>query len=744
MDPESAHAPRPLFGTETEYAVTASGHDGRKIATADVARRLLSRAGARPTLPGQSGVFLSNGGRFYIDRGDHPEYASPEATNPIEAVRYALAGDRLVRELAGDVMAGDPSVAGLAVYKGNVDYMSRTTWASHENYLRKRRPGETPEALVSHLITRIVITGGGGFEARDLTRARFVLSPRAGFLGQSVGLSSEMGHALVDLRTRPYCAGFHRQHLVCGDANRSHLSLFLRLGTTALVLALIDMDRAGDLDVALADPMRALRTVARDTTLAERLDLRSGERATAIEVQRHFLNLARRHRDTLPDWTDTVCDAWRDTLDRLAAGPEEVADRLDWAIKRTIFRDRAARRRSGWVTLDLRNAMGPRLATDRWRWRTMQCEIDVRYGQIHPPGLFDALDEAGVLGHRVPGVDDVARAVSVPPADGRARVRGEVVARLSGQALPAHQPDGGVSLQSAVASWESIRDVDNGRLLDLSSPFASEELWRDIPPEPQTAPPIVLHLARLAAGPPSDATTGSIRALAREVCDAAAADAGEGREPRRHAVVLAGPIPDERAPDPGAAAATTGRFSGHDAIMLNNHAVSARVAGRLEDAEWLMRASLAIDLACGERSRRKIPHRRNNLGAVLVLQGRVAEGVEEIGLAWRLTGTRYDITSARILTIRLAAAFVAREPVSLFIGQLRTHMAIQPLPDFADVDRQWRVGPLFETLAPRIDAGALDLLKAIGDLSNGERSLESMLEIPRWRDTPPVALDAPW
>lgn len=694
---------RSLFGTETEYAVTALDDAGAVLEVHGVAEGIFERATARPSLAGEeSGVFLSNGARFYIDVGSHPEYASPETTNPWDAVRYALAGDRLTSEFAREAARCDPRVATLVVRKGNVDYAGQTTFGSHENYLHQRPPDALRPALVPHLVSRIVITGGGGFDPFNRKRARFVLSPRALFIRSLTNRSPIGEMPLVDDRAQPHATGYFRQHLVCADANRSHVSMFLRVGTTALVVALIDAGVACE-ELTLAEPLAALATVARDTTLRERLRLKSGDQLTALEIQHHYLRRVRAHRAVLPDWTDPVCDVWQDTLDRLAEGPDAVADRLDWAIKRAVYRDRSARRRAARRSV-ADSAGGPRPLFP-WRltrrWRAELCEIDLRFGQIEPPSLFDALDRAGVLRHRVAGVHLVERAARLPPADGRARIRGQVVARLAGQTV------------MAVCGWNSIRDITSQRTLDLSSPFADVEIWHDRPPQSGTRR-LVRDLAYLAVSRPPGVAAEAIRSAADALCAAIGAPPGEGN------------------------------VTVDDAILLNNHAVSMRDAGRLDEAESLMRAALAIDVAIRPAGHPKLRHRRNNLAAVLLLRGRIDEARREVTRAWSETGSQYDVTSARILTVRLAIALVDGEPAALFAGQLKNLLAIDPMPDYAGVDRQWRLDRMLALLTSRLEADSIALLRAIGDIANGQRPLHGLETLPMWRDASSRSLDEPW
>jgi hypothetical protein len=437
-------------------------------------------------------------------------------------------------------------------------------------------------------------------------------------------------------------------------------------------------------------------------TLRRRLRLASGRRATALDIQRRYLERARAHLDALPPWAGAVCDIWQETLDRLARGPSAVADRLDWAIKLAIYRDRAARTGRPWpATLPRRLAPDAGPPPHAVAWRAELCELDVRFAQVYPRGgLFDTLDAAGVLRHRVEGVGDIERAVSVPPAEGRARIRGDVVARLATHG------------SWLLCGWDRIRDPLARRELDLSDPFAERESWRELPGDRATADWLVSCLVRDVRRPASPEAAESIRRLAEHL--SASGDRALVR-------------------------------SGQHAIDVNNCGFELRNAGRLEEAECLMRAALAIDLAVRPPNHPKLLHRRNNLAVVLLMQGRPAEAREQARLAWEQveTDARYDLTTARLLTTRLILDLIDGVPCADVIGLLKSHLAIQPLPDYADVDRRWQVAPVFTVLASLVDPDRLALLEALSRVLNRQRPVESLDELPAWRDAPEVPLESP-
>jgi hypothetical protein len=469
--------------------------------------------------------------------------------------------------------------------------------------------------------------------------------------------------------------------------------MLLRVGTTALVVALIDAGVA-DLEViSLADPLAALTTVSTDVTLRQQLDLTSGGRTTALEIQRHHLRLARLHRDRLPEWTERMCLLWEDTLDRLEQGIEHVADRLDWAIKLAMFEHRA--RRTGRPSPVPAAAAVDTSAGDE-AWRAELCELDVRFGHVDESSLFRALDEAGVLRHRMVSKAQIERACEHPPRSGRARIRGRVVARL------ARQDD------FSTCAWNNIYDASTGARLDLSDPFASCEAWCH---DPESTETLLARLASLLKTPATPAARRSIRWLADKLA-----------------------APRDSAPP--------GRSVEH-AVRLNAVAFDLRNEGRLDEAEWLMRSALQIDVAERHDGHPKVRHRRNNLGTVLLLQGRLREASALVTLAWPAADGPYDITTARVLATRLLIAILSGESRDLYLGQLKTHLGTWPLPDFADVDRRWQMAAVLRTLTT-IELEDMDFLLAIVEVLNGARTPDALDSFRCWRDTVPLGLDTPW
>jgi proteasome accessory factor A len=503
-----------LLGLETEYAISATDRSGRRASRTVALDALLRRARKRLVcLPGghSAGLFLASGGRLYGDAGSHPELATPECTHPAELLLYGLAGDRVLARLASEVCTRSRRLAEIVLARVNVDYLTGATFGSHENYAHTARPQAVSRRIVPHLVTRIVFTGAGGLDAR-CDGIDFLLSPRVPFLEHESSTSSTTGRGIHHAKDEPLgSSGLHRLHVICGESTCSRLAGFLRFGTTALVLALIEAGIEPEGGLRLTSPVAAMHAIARDPSCTATVALHGGGSDSAIGIQRRYLELAERHRraEFMPPWTGDVCDRWRETLDLLERGPDAVASRLDWAIKRVLFRRHVARRGFDqdrllrWTPIlerlggaiassshpgptitveEILSPGGPVAAAVRTLERDLRdahlgwdelrplvdlrkelCEIDVRYARVGRDGLYETLARSGALDDGVDGIGDVEAAMATPPARGRARLRGEAIRALAGRA-------------NCCADWHFVRD-DAGRVLDLGDPLAEHVEW---------------------------------------------------------------------------------------------------------------------------------------------------------------------------------------------------------------------------------------------------------------------------
>jgi proteasome accessory factor A len=450
-----------LFGVETEYGFAALRRDGTPMPAESGLGGFMNLATRRlPHLGGygMGDLFLTNGARLYVDCGGHPEFSTPECGDPKDVVRYILAGDRILSAIAADFVATSRNVSEAVLLKTNVDYQDRdVTWGCHESYLHKADPRAVWQGIVPHLVSRIVYTGAGGFNPRS-EGLEFTISPRAWHLRTTQSDSSTEARGIVHTKDESLCGdGYHRLHLICGESLCSETAMWLRTATTALVVAMIEAGVTPGKAVALGSPVKAVQRFAGDPTCTAKVKLRDGRRVTALEIQRHYLEMAEGHigEPSMPAWTSEVLGRWREILERLErGGPGSVATTLDWAVKYALYRNHVRRR-----------CTDPADGSSQRELRDRLCEIDVRFGQLGDRGIFAAIDRAGALDHHVVGVDRIEEAVNTPPDTGRARLRGEWVRRFADKRDTCH------------CSWESVWDGAKHRFLDLSDPFQTTEHW---------------------------------------------------------------------------------------------------------------------------------------------------------------------------------------------------------------------------------------------------------------------------
>ena len=218
---------------------------------------------------------LTNGARYYVDHA-HPEFSGPECSTVWEAILYDKAGEAILArsvEAAGRLL---PPGQHISVYKNNSDGKGNS-YGAHENYLMDRAVpfSRVVQYAIPHFVTRQIYTGAGkvGAEAPGADHVEFQITQRADFFEEEVGLETTLKRPIVNTRDEPHCDAekYRRLHVILGDANLSEVADFLKVGATAVVLAMIEDDwfaRHGR-DYTLAVPVRAMRQVSYDLSLAQ-------------------------------------------------------------------------------------------------------------------------------------------------------------------------------------------------------------------------------------------------------------------------------------------------------------------------------------------------------------------------------------------------------------------------------------------------------------------------------------------
>ncbi len=379
-----------------------------------------------PTL---ANVVLPNGARYYVDHA-HPEYSSPEVTLPRDAVVWDRAGDGIALESVR-LLAERPGQVPVNLYKNNADGKGQS-YGTHENYLMPRRTvfSDIVRHLVPFFVTRQVVCGAGrvglGVDSRG---AGYQISQRSDFFETEVGLETTLKRPIINTRDEPHAVAdrYRRLHVIIGDATHLDIATLLKVGTTSLVLGMIEDGFLRE-DWSVRRPVASLQAVSHDPTLTERLELVDGRRLTALEIQWLYLEAARRWLDARDDdpepaATAEVMTLWEDVLTRLGRDVMECAGMLDWVTKLQLLEGFRSRDGLDWDD--------HRLAA-----------IDIQWADVRPEkGLVHRLRDRGRLVDLV-GAEEVRAAQGTPPEQTRAWFRGSCVSRF---------PDHVFS-----ASWDSV------------------------------------------------------------------------------------------------------------------------------------------------------------------------------------------------------------------------------------------------------------------------------------------------
>ncbi|MBI3358055.1 MAG: proteasome accessory factor PafA2 [Nitrospirae bacterium] len=391
---------------------------------------------------------LSNGGRYYVD-GAHPEYSTPECSDPKELVLYEKAGERILElsvEFANRRKQGEGR---FSVYKNNTDHKGNS-YGYHENYLVDRSVSfeKLSSQLIPFLVTRQIFTGSG--KVGSDVRSDFIpyqISQRADFFEVLIDLNTMVKRPIINTRDEPHAdpKRFRRLHVIVGDANMSEITTYLKVGTMALVLTMIEEGREVS-GVELDDAVRSIKDISRDLTVKEKVRLSRGVAWSAIEIQREYLSAAEAHFAQCADpITREILERWRKVLDQLEDDPRQLTREIDWVIKLDLIESYMQRHECGWK--DSRVAM-----------------MDLQYHDVvSDKGLYYALERGNHV-ERFLTPEAILAAQAAPPEGTRAYFRGTCLKKFPKDVY--------------AASWATVLfNTDNGviKKVPLMDPFKGDK-----------------------------------------------------------------------------------------------------------------------------------------------------------------------------------------------------------------------------------------------------------------------------
>ncbi|MEP6754475.1 MAG: proteasome accessory factor PafA2 family protein [Chthonomonadales bacterium] len=421
--------------------------------------------------PARAGGFLKNGGRLYVDAvGSHEEYATPECSDLTDLVAHDRAGRAILQSILDDLEISDV----VSFHNNAIDHFGGHTFGCHENYLVQIEDKVFANALsqlLPFLVTRQIYAGVGRVGGHRLTRPNskanilnigehevdyvwvsnfygveidptvdFQLSQRADHIVKTISSRVRFNRAIINPKWDSYYSysNLHRLHILFGESNMSEYATMLKVGTTSLVLHLIEEGMAPE-GVDLEDSLDSLRSVSRDPDYKWVVRLRDGRTIPAIDLQRMYLAAAQHMKgaSTQIDWT---LREWENTLNDLEADPMSTAGRLDWSAKRKLYQE----------YLDAEGGS--------WQDDFMQ-SLDLEYHNINPSvGLAAGLEQSGQL-KRMLAPERILKAMRTAPQNTRAAGRGVVVDQLLERPWLRY-----------VIDWDAVY-IERDRQLDLRNPF---------------------------------------------------------------------------------------------------------------------------------------------------------------------------------------------------------------------------------------------------------------------------------
>ncbi|MBM3300434.1 MAG: proteasome accessory factor PafA2 family protein [Deltaproteobacteria bacterium] len=417
-------------------------------------------------------VVLPNGARFYTDHG-HPEYSTPECLSARDAVASDKAGEIIAQEALAGMREIIPTCR-VSLFKNNVDHQGHS-YGCHENYLMDagaheeflvRNTDKALKSLVPFLVTRQLFTGAGkvGSEPGRAGSAPYQISQRADFIESVFGLETMYARPIINTRDEHHADSkrFRRLHIIVGDANMSEFAGFLKIGSTQIVLQMLE-DGFLDEDLTLKDPLSVIRLISNRFDCL--IELADGRKLQGIDIQRKFLldaqEYCREKGDSAVPDADLILRCWAhalDGLEKLKLSPDlEILDdplklhtRLDWVSKLWLINRFRESRNMDWDT--------PRLRV-----------FDLQYHNVEAgEGIFRRLQSQG-LTERILADAEIECRVTQPPPDTRAYFRGKCIEKFKREIF--------------LVNWEVV-GFDHGaarRMVPLMNPLkGTRDRFRDI------------------------------------------------------------------------------------------------------------------------------------------------------------------------------------------------------------------------------------------------------------------------
>lgn len=323
-------------------------------------------------------VFFRNGFCAYVDRPIHSvELALPECSSVYDAVACDRAGMYMIEDAA---LAAKKLLSNIIrsekflVYRNNVarptaiDKEPEVAYGTHENYsvheqelreairknekqmqevtrfFKKSYDHTDPEIyasmlLLPFLVTRQVLCGAGSLLPYS---GRYEISQRSRFFVGDIGSNSVNERSICHIKKENHASGHHRLHLICGDANMCSYSTYLKLGTTKIIIRMIEENALDPFLLYIPDVINVLHGISFDSSLKKTYKVVTEKnmiRASAIDMQQLFHDNAANfiERNGGDEESKLTLERWQHTLDCLKNSPEKLCGKIDWITKKMLI-----------------------------------------------------------------------------------------------------------------------------------------------------------------------------------------------------------------------------------------------------------------------------------------------------------------------------------------------------------------------------------------------------------------------
>ncbi|MFQ6043846.1 MAG: proteasome accessory factor PafA2 family protein, partial [Candidatus Poribacteria bacterium] len=392
---------RRIYGISNKYEVRCENDSEKSLSAEEVVRSLFGEVISGRVYPD---LFLENGARMHSEDSGFVQYATPECDDILQLIAHEKAGERILERLSLSAEAK----ANREGFKGRMAVFKLSDESS-ENYLLSKhvKPAQLRNALIPFLVTRQIFAGAG--KVNGIRNYRYHISRRTNQIKVDISTSAKDG--IVRIPDNPHAdeERYQRLQALTGDANMSEWTSYLKIGSTALVIQMLEDDFIPN-DFALQNPVIASQQIAVDLRCAEKIELSSGKRLTAIEIQREYLQLAKSYFDSLEvaPSTGDVLAKWEYALDCLESDPMRLEGEVDWVIKKRLLEKYRDEHNLEWHSPEI-------------------SAMDLGYHNIRrAEGLYYDLEQEGKV-KRLLTDEQIEESIHEPPQTTRAKFRGKYV-----------------------------------------------------------------------------------------------------------------------------------------------------------------------------------------------------------------------------------------------------------------------------------------------------------------------------